>query len=93
MRRRSLRARALLNANKACEEDADCVQTFVGDGVTEYGCTGAVYVNAEADRSRWEELTREYAECYGPSSVCSIEPPPPACVAGRCANALMRQEP
>jgi hypothetical protein len=70
--------------NKSCTADADCHQQLVGCGITEDGCTGAVYLSNQADRTTFEALRTDFVECTGGCGNCKRATPPPACVAGRC---------
>jgi len=84
----------LVNANKSCADTSDCVTHFVGCGVSEDDCTGAVYSNPELDSDELRGLTQRYATCFNafePELVgcgtCDRIALPPSCVEGRCIGA------
>lgn len=81
----------LVNANKACTDTSDCVTEFVGCGVTEDDCTGAVYGNAELDSDELYRLGLRLGTCSNAfengsewCGQCDRIPWPPSCVDGRC---------
>ncbi len=83
-------AREILNESKSCTDASDCRSYVVGCGVTEDGCTGAVYSNGELAVSEVERLTARLNTCMaafedsGSCGVCERLAAPPACVDGRC---------
>ena len=80
-----------LNENKACSSDGDCTIQTVGCGVTEDGCTGAVYLANGFDLEEFQTLRAELHACptVDPSSceICERLETPAACIDGRCQRA------
>jgi hypothetical protein len=82
--------RRFIAENKSCSSVDDCQTQYVGCNVTEDDCTGAVYVNRDADQSVFEAGRRAYMECTGTNwgcPVCERLSPPPACINGSCVRA------
>ena len=84
----------LLNANKSCTDTSDCSMHYVGCGVSEDGCTGAVYSNAELDPDEVKGLTARLSTCTaafeeepGGCGLCERVAQPPQCVDDRCIGA------
>lgn len=76
--------------NKACETNDDCQRAFVGCGITEDDCTGAVYFNKDASESDLATLRDDFLQCVGQPAgcpVCTRIATPPACVDGHCGPA------
>ena len=81
----------LLNAKKSCTDTSDCIMHYVGCGVSEDGCTGAVYSNSELDPDEVRGLTARLSTCTaafeegaGGCGLCERVAQPPTCVDGRC---------
>lgn len=85
-----------IESNKTCFETSECIVHLVGCGISEDGCTGAVYTNDNASRPIMESVRRELASCvsiYEESDVCIVcdrVPLPPTCSEGRCIGAATR---
>lgn len=97
-----LAVRRFIGANKACAGNSDCRYDFVGCGVTEDDCTGAVYINRDTDAFELERLRREFALCVNGGgadgcSGCSVVPSSSECISGMCQNSdavrVIRGEP
>jgi hypothetical protein len=77
-----------VNANKTCNDVADCQTQYVGCGVTEDDCTGAVYVNKSTDLERFESLRSRVSACGNGTtpgcSMCLRVSSSPACIDGQC---------
>jgi hypothetical protein len=84
--------RALLdfiNANKACSSAADCRSERVGCGITEDDCTGAVYLNTQADLASFGPLRDQYRACLGDRpncATCARFDADADCIGGRCSR-------
>ena len=84
--------REAINENKACTDTSQCTTTYVGCGVTEDDCTGAVYTNGHNDevvtyfRLRLMGCLIEHEPTEG-CGGCDREARPPACIDGRCIGA------
>lgn len=80
-----------LEQNKACSSDGDCTTQTVGCGVTEDGCTGAVYLANGFDMDEFETLKAELHACpavdESSCALCERETAPAACLEGRCQRA------
>jgi hypothetical protein len=81
--------RDLLNANKACTDTADCVTLYAGCGVTEDGCTGAVYANQDLSFDDYQQKVDRLNACGaavdGSScAICERASIPPSCIDGLC---------
>ena len=79
--------RDFIAANKSCSTDADCQTLYAGCGVTEDGCTGAVYVNQLTEGPGFAAVNSAYQQCVNgePScAVCDRVSLSPACIAGSC---------
>ncbi len=80
----------LLVANKSCTETADCRSHSVGCGVTEDGCTGAVFTNGDVNAAQIEPLRDALEACVTAHedqvgcAVCERAALEPTCVEGLC---------
>jgi hypothetical protein len=70
--------------NDACDVDTDCVSEGVGCGITEDGCTGAVYFASNFDRDEFLRLREEFWACAGSCAACRRAISPAGCVSGHC---------
>jgi hypothetical protein len=79
-----------IDSNKECTTGLDCMARIVGCGVTEDGCTGAVYLNEAAEASTFEALRDDFMQCVNGRAcvTCDRNPGPADCVSGRCSNGL-----
>lgn len=78
---------SFMDLNDACETVADCTTEVVGCGVSEDGCTGAVYLNEGFDDAEFGRLRSALHACAGDADTCALcerEITPAACVEGRC---------
>jgi hypothetical protein len=88
--RRALRE--LINANKSCNETADCGGASIGCGVSEDGCTGAVYTNRNVDPAEFQSLLERFRECLRlhentlGCAICDRVETPPTCRGGLCVG-------
>ena len=82
-------------SNRSCTSEADCREEIVGCDITDYGCTGGVYVNYDADSVTFEVLRKNFYECQGGGCAnCQPSRVQPACFFGHCStwceNELLR---
>lgn len=77
-----------MEMNKACSSDDDCQTQFVGCGVSEDDCTGAVYLNEDTDLSAFDPVRAAFVGCTTDGGVacaaCLRIAAAPACISGRC---------
>jgi hypothetical protein len=85
--------RELINENKTCSDTSECEAYYFGCGVTEDGCTGAVYVNRFLERAlleyhqlRLQGCVAEH-ESIGVCAECDRVATPPTCSDGTCIGA------
>jgi hypothetical protein len=84
--------RAAVNQNKACTDSSQCVTEYVGCGVTEDDCTGAVYTNGYNEelltyhRIRLGDCIVNH-ESTDDCAVCERVARAPDCIDGRCIGA------
>jgi hypothetical protein len=81
--------RDLLNANKTCTETADCVTLYAGCGVSEDGCTGAVYANQDLSYDEYQQQAERLGTCAAAvdglsCAGCERASAPPSCIDGLC---------
>ena len=82
--------RTFINENKSCAETADCTVLHGTCGITEDGCTNAVYVNNATDPMSYDFQRLRLRSCLsdfeGTESCVSCDrvPAPPTCVDGKC---------
>jgi len=88
--RRALRN--FINDNKSCSDSADCATHFVGCGITEAECTGAVFTNEDYDRVELRAVRDGFSACLLTHEdtmgcgLCEIAPLPPVCSDGMCVG-------
>lgn len=80
-----------LGENGACSSDGDCTTQTVGCGVTEDGCTGAVYLANGFDMDEFQTLKAEFYACPAVDEstcvTCERLDAPAACIDGLCQRA------
>jgi hypothetical protein len=85
--------RQFIAENKSCTDTADCRSTLIGCGITEDGCTGAVYTSSSADPVEFESRRERFQTClftYETTegcATCDRVPTPPECRDGLCVGA------
>ncbi len=85
--------RDLLNANKTCTTTADCQTLYVGCGVTEDDCTGAVYANQSLDAELFDATLDRLNTCstsfegFGCAN-CERAARQAECIDGLCLGAV-----